>query len=108
MLISNRYNRLWYNTYCPSIRKYRTHRVQLFRLTNEIWETVLKIIRNILTFSVSLLTLGTTIQVLVHVPLELPGEKKHYIIAPPKAELLGSRFSKAGYLVVKWGGPKNN
>lgn len=39
--------------------------------------------------------------------LEIPGEKRHYIIAPPKAKLLGSRDSNAGFLGVKWG-PKTN
>lgn len=42
-----------------------------------------------------------------YIYLDVPGEKRHYIIAPPKPKLLGSRDPNTGFLGVKWG-PKSN
>lgn len=42
-----------------------------------------------------------------YIYLDVPGEKRHYIISPPRPKLLGSRDQNTGFLGVKWG-PKTN
>ncbi|ODV72991.1 Tim21p [Cyberlindnera jadinii NRRL Y-1542] len=42
-----------------------------------------------------------------YIYLDVPGEKRHYIIAPPQPKLLGSRDPNAGFLGVRWG-PKTD
>jgi import inner membrane translocase subunit TIM21 len=38
-----------------------------------------------------------------YIYLDVPGEKRHYIIAPPKPKLFGQRDQNSGFLGVKWG-----
>jgi len=41
-----------------------------------------------------------------YIYLDVPGEKRHYVIEPPRPKLLGSRDQNTGFLGVKWG-PKS-
>lgn len=43
-----------------------------------------------------------------YIYLDVPGEKRHYIIAPPRPKLLGSRDQNTGFLGVKWGPKKTD
>ncbi|CAM9023004.1 unnamed protein product [Wickerhamomyces anomalus] len=42
-----------------------------------------------------------------YIYLDVPGEKRYYVIAPPQPKLLGSRDQNTGFLGVKWG-PKTD
>ncbi|CCH45631.1 Mitochondrial import inner membrane translocase subunit tim-21 [Wickerhamomyces ciferrii] len=42
-----------------------------------------------------------------YIYLDVPGEKRQYIINPPRPNLLGSRDQNTGFLGVKWG-PKSS